>query len=40
MRSDFSLNTVSYNIFGQRVPDYSNLVIEKVTFNLFIINVV
>ena len=23
-----------YNIFGQRVPNYSDLVIEKVNFNL------
>ena len=28
-----------YNIFRRRVPDYSNLVIGKVKFNLLIINV-
>ena len=28
-----------YNIFRRTVPDYSNLVIEKVKFNLIIINV-
>ena len=28
-----------YNIFEQRVPDYSNLVIEKVKFNLINVNI-
>ena len=28
-----------YNIFGHRVPDYSNLVIEKVNFNLIDVSI-